>query len=84
MNRQVTGNLKRGQKKPSLKKELIFVAADRAKFKEMIPGVSKATLWGNSDIGPYGGFTKMAPGFDTGTHTYERCLARRSARRLSV
>jgi len=70
MNRQVTGGLKRGEEKRSKKKELVFASADRADFKEMMPGVSKAVLWGNSDIGPYGAFTKMVPGFDTGTHTH--------------
>ena len=70
MNRQVAGGLKRGQKKQLKKKELISVSAERPDFKEMIPGVSKAVLWGNSDIGPYGGFTKLAPGFDAGTHMH--------------
>jgi mannose-6-phosphate isomerase-like protein (cupin superfamily) len=70
MNRQVTGGLKRGQEKQPKKKELVFVSADRADFKEMIPGISKAVLWGNSDIGPYGAFTKFVPGFDAGTHTH--------------
>ena len=70
MNRQVTGGLKRGQEKQPKKKELVFVSADRADFKEMIPGVSKAVLWGNSDIGPYGAFTTFVPGFDAGTHTH--------------
>jgi mannose-6-phosphate isomerase-like protein (cupin superfamily) len=72
MNRQVTGGLKRGQEKQSIKKELVFVSADRADFKEMIPGIAKAALWGNSDIGPYGTFTKMVPGFDSGTHHHTK------------
>ena len=70
MNRQLTGGLKRGQERQPKKKELIYVSADRAEFKEMIPGVSKAVLWGNSEIGPYGAFSKFVPGFDAGTHTH--------------
>jgi hypothetical protein len=46
MNRQVTGGLKRGQEKQPKKKELVFVSADRADYKEMVPGVSKAVLLG--------------------------------------
>ena len=70
MNRQAIGSLKRSQEKRPKKKELVFASLDRADFKEMMPGVSRAVLWGNSDIGPYGAFTKMVPGFDAGTHTH--------------
>jgi mannose-6-phosphate isomerase-like protein (cupin superfamily) len=51
-------------------KELIFVSADEAKFEEVVPGVSKAVLWGDPDKGPYGAFTKFVPGFDAGIHTH--------------
>ncbi len=47
-----------------------FVTADKAAFKEVIPGVAKASLWGDADKGPYGAFTKMKPGLDSGTHTH--------------
>ena len=59
-----------GQEKQANKKELIFVSADEAKFKEVVPGVSKAVLWGDHDKGPYGAFTKFVPGFDAGVHTH--------------
>jgi len=59
-----------GQGKQPKKKELIFVPGDEAKFKEVIPGVSKAVLWGDHDKGPYGAFTKFAPGYDAGMHTH--------------
>jgi mannose-6-phosphate isomerase-like protein (cupin superfamily) len=49
---------------------LIFVPADAAKFKEVVPGVSKAVLWGDHDNGPYGAFTKFVPGLDAGMHTH--------------
>jgi hypothetical protein len=52
------------------KKEVIFASADDAKFKEVIPGVSKALVWGNDQKGPYGAFTKFAPKVDNGMHTH--------------
>ena len=70
MNRQQATELAKGQKKESKRKELLFVSADNAKFKEVIPGVSRAVLWGNDERGPYGAFTKFVPGFDAGLHTH--------------
>jgi mannose-6-phosphate isomerase-like protein (cupin superfamily) len=70
MDRQEATELVQGQKKQFKKKDLIFVSADKAKFKEVVPGVSKAVLWGDPDMGPYGAFTKLAPGFDAGMHTH--------------
>ena len=70
MNRQEATERMRGQKKQRKREELIFVSADRAKFKEVIPGASKAVLWGNDDTGPYGAFTRFVPGFDAGTHMH--------------
>jgi mannose-6-phosphate isomerase-like protein (cupin superfamily) len=52
------------------KKALIFVPADKATFKEVVPGVSKAVLWGNHDKGPYGAFTKFVSGLDVGMHMH--------------
>jgi hypothetical protein len=52
------------------KSSLIVVSADKAIFKEVVPGVSKAVLWGDPDKGPYGAFTKFVPGFDAGMHTH--------------
>ncbi len=59
-----------GQEEQPKKKELIFVHADEVKFKEMVPGVSKAVLWGDHDKGPYGAFTKFVPGHNAGMHTH--------------
>jgi mannose-6-phosphate isomerase-like protein (cupin superfamily) len=70
MNRQVAGGLRQEKEKGARKKELIFWSADREDFREMVPGVSKAVVWGNHDIGPYGAFTKFVPGLDSGTHTH--------------
>ena len=59
-----------GEQRQPEKKALIFVAADKATFKDVAPGVSKAVVWGNGDKGPYGAFTKFVPGFDGGMHTH--------------
>jgi hypothetical protein len=32
----------------------------------VVPGVSKAVLWGDDDKGPYGAFTKFTPGMTQG------------------
>jgi quercetin dioxygenase-like cupin family protein len=70
MNRQVISGLRGAKEKQTRKKELISGSADRAEFKEIIPGVSMAVLWGNPDTGPHGTFTKFVPGLDAGTHTH--------------
>jgi quercetin dioxygenase-like cupin family protein len=58
------------QKASSTKKSVIYVAADKAKFKESPAGVSMAVLWGNPDKGPHATFTKFTPGYDAGMHTH--------------
>jgi hypothetical protein len=70
MNRQGTAEVVRGEEKSRKRKELISVSADRADFKEMFPGISRAVLWGDPDLGRYSGFTKFVPGFDAGMHTH--------------
>lgn len=70
MTRQGTSGLVGRQEKQHKRKELISVSADRANFKELIPGVSRATLWGDPETGPYAAFTKFAPGFEAGMHTH--------------
>jgi quercetin dioxygenase-like cupin family protein len=53
------------------KKSVIYVAADKAKFKESpAAGVSMAVLWGDPDKGPHATFTKFTPGYDAGMHTH--------------
>jgi quercetin dioxygenase-like cupin family protein len=54
------------------KKNVVYVAADKAKFKESPggTGVSMATLWGDPDKGPHATFTKFSPGYDAGMHTH--------------
>ena len=53
------------------KKDVIYVAAEQATFKESpMAGVSMAVLWGDADKGAHGTFTKFAPGYDAGMHTH--------------
>jgi len=59
-----------GQQRQPKKKALIFMPADQATFKDVVPGVSKAVLWGDHNKGPYGAFTKFVPGHDVGMHTH--------------
>ena len=59
-----------GQEEQAKTKELIYVAADKANFKELARGISKSVLWGDHDKGPYGAFTKFVPGYDAGMHTH--------------
>lgn len=49
---------------------VVFASANTAHFKAVVPGVSKSVLWGDHDKGPYGAFTKFAPGVDNGMHTH--------------
>jgi quercetin dioxygenase-like cupin family protein len=51
-------------------KKVIFQSAEDANFTEMMPGVSRATLWGDPDKEASGSFTKFVPGFDAGMHTH--------------
>lgn len=48
----------------------VFVPIDEAGFREVVPGVSRAVLWGDDDKGPYGAFTEFEPEFDSGPHTH--------------
>ena len=57
-------------KKQAAKKGPTFVSSDKASFKEVVPGISKADLWGDATKGAYGAFTKFAPGADAGMHMH--------------
>jgi quercetin dioxygenase-like cupin family protein len=50
--------------------KVIFVAADKASFREMGQGVTMAPIWGDPDQGAHATFTKFKPGFDAGMHTH--------------
>lgn len=52
------------------KADPLFVSADQAKFKDVVPGVSAAVLSGDPDKGAYSRFTKFAPGTPFAMHTH--------------
>jgi quercetin dioxygenase-like cupin family protein len=47
-----------------------YAAAEAQKYQEVMPGVSRAVLWGDPDKGAHGTFTRFVPGFDAGMHTH--------------
>jgi|SRR6476646_10008321 len=52
-------------------KDVIYVAADKATFKQLpTGGVGMAAVWGDADKGVHGTFTKFDPGYDAGMHTH--------------
>jgi len=51
-------------------KKVVFAAADKANYVETTKGVSTAAIWGDSDKGAHGTFSKFAPGYDAGMHTH--------------
>jgi quercetin dioxygenase-like cupin family protein len=51
-------------------KEVSYVSAETATYKEIQPGVTMATLWGDPEKGRHGTFTKFVPGYDAGMHTH--------------
>jgi quercetin dioxygenase-like cupin family protein len=64
------GSEKKSTEKSAQKKEVIYVSPEQATFKEMMPGVSTAVVWGNPEKGAHGMYTKFTPGYDAGTHTH--------------
>lgn len=56
------------------KKEIVHVSADKASFAEIVPGAAKAPLWGSDEKGPYGTFTKFAPGVTHKLHHHSNDL----------
>jgi quercetin dioxygenase-like cupin family protein len=66
----VAGSTGLAQGEKSKKKEVIYASAEQATFKEEMPGVSMAVLWGDPDKGKHGTFTKFIPGYDAGMHTH--------------
>jgi quercetin dioxygenase-like cupin family protein len=59
-----------GQAKSMTAGKLIHMSSDTATFKETIPGVSQAVLWGDPEKGAHGTFSKFQPGFDAGMHSH--------------
>ena len=42
----------------------------KATYKELVPGVSAAVVWGDLEKGPYAAFIKFAPGHRDALHTH--------------
>lgn len=55
-------------------KDIVVVDSSKADYKEVMAGVSKAVLWGDPDKGPYGAFTRFAPGHKNSLHTHTNDL----------
>jgi quercetin dioxygenase-like cupin family protein len=51
-------------------KKAVHIDSAKATYKEANPGVSVSTVWGDRDKGPYGAFTKFAPGTKVSLHTH--------------
>jgi quercetin dioxygenase-like cupin family protein len=58
-------------KKSAAKDEVM--PASQMKFEQVLPGISKANLWGNPAKGPYGALTRFTKGtrVDWHTHPYD-------------
>ncbi len=50
--------------------KVVHISGESAAYKEVIPGVSKCALWGDADRGPYGAYTRFAPGHMNRMHTH--------------
>jgi quercetin dioxygenase-like cupin family protein len=50
--------------------EVKFASADKADFKDLVPGVTQALLWSDDTTGAHGAFTKFKPGQDNGMHKH--------------
>lgn len=60
----------KGQQDQAQGKAVIFASSSKAAFKDAMPRVSNAFVWGDTVTGPFGSFTRFAPGFDAGIHTH--------------
>lgn len=55
--------------KKSQPKDMV-VAGDSMKFQQVMPGISKYTLWGDPAKGPYGSITRFTKGTKVAWHTH--------------
>ena len=51
-------------------KKVVFASADKGNYSSMNPGVSMAAIWGDSNTGAHGTYTKFVPAYDAGMHTH--------------
>ncbi|GEM_PF-4354496 len=57
-----------GSTPPLPRSRLSTVSPDTADFRFMGVGATRAIVWGDADRGPYGAYTKFAPGFAAPLH----------------
>ena len=50
--------------------KVVHISGTSAEFKEVVPGISKCALWGDAEKGPYGAFTRFAPGQTNRMHIH--------------
>jgi hypothetical protein len=55
-------------------KDPVHVDPATATYKELNPGASQATVWGDASSGPHAAFTKFIPNFEAGLHTHTNDL----------
>jgi hypothetical protein len=48
----------------------VHVDPAKATYKEIVPGVSAAVVWGDMEKGPYAAFVKFVPGHRDALHTH--------------
>ena len=48
----------------------VHVSSGSAEFTEVAAGVETKVLWGDRDSGPYGAFTRFAPGIEHSRHAH--------------
>ena len=48
----------------------VVTPAGQMQFQEVMPGISRATLWGTPAKGPYGAITRFTKGTTVGWHTH--------------
>jgi len=59
-----------GQDKTASAGKILYVSSEKAAYTEMMPGVSRAVIWGDPDKAANAVFTKFKPGYDAGMHTH--------------
>jgi quercetin dioxygenase-like cupin family protein len=62
------------EKRPDPGRGAVILKTDSLAWKEVRPGATMATLWGDPDKGPSGTFTRFTPGFKIGLHHHSSDL----------
>ena len=56
-------------------RELRHARPDQMHFEEVVPGASRAILWGDPETGPYAAFVRFEPGARLPLHTHTNPIA---------